>query len=51
MDEWEKYEMAGGLIYLYRDEWKRLKNNRIVAGKDVSEGSENERYLVRNDLP
>ena len=42
--------MAGGLIYLYRDEWKRLKNNRIVAVIILAITASAYYFLSQNDL-
>ena len=42
--------MAGGLIYLYRDELKRLKNNRIVAVIILAITASVYYFLSQNDL-
>ena len=42
--------MAGGLIYLYRDELKRLKNNRIVAVIILAITASAYYFLSQNDL-
>ena len=42
--------MAGGLIYLYRDELERLKNNRIVAVIILAITASAYYFLSQNDL-
>lgn len=42
--------MAGGLIYLYRDELKRLKNIRIVAVVFLAITASAYYFLSQNDL-
>lgn len=42
--------MAGGLIYLYRDELERLKNNRIVAVIILAITASVYYFLSQNDL-
>ena len=42
--------MAGGLIYLYRDELKQLKNNRIVAVIILAITASAYYFLSQNDL-
>ena len=42
--------MAGGLIYLYRDELERLKNNRIVAVIFFAITASAYYFLSQNDL-
>ena len=42
--------MAGGLIYLYRDELERLKNNRIVAVIILTITASAYYFLSQNDL-